>query len=93
MAGTAPRPIDADYGVRAGYRSSVAIWAVELTGRLAVDNCSDCGFDQRLVNQVAGSVELTRGRVHPQLSVRSFLDPSVRRSIRAILTAGVAFTW
>ncbi|MGH7583943.1 MAG: hypothetical protein ACREL5_12025 [Gemmatimonadales bacterium] len=87
-----------DYGLRVGYRGRGVIAAVRLSGRYDATSCGGCDLSlgDRMINQVALSVEAASGKVRPMGGVGIFLDPSVRSDspdgtgIHAMITAGLA---
>ena len=80
-----------DYGIRAGYAWPAVMASVAGTGRLLVSHNGVNSFDNRLFNQVEIGATLTRGTWQPKVVVRGYVDPGIRRTVKAIVTFGLVY--
>lgn len=76
----------ANYGFRVGYREPGVMGTLALTGRIAISGGGT--LDERMINQLALTIEGTGGKLIPYASLRNFLDPSIRDGVDIIVALG-----
>jgi hypothetical protein len=79
----------ANYGLRVGNRGAAWSESLDFTGRASLDDGGS--FDERTIHQLAATLEGARGPVRPRVSVKTYLDDSIRSGVSAIVLVGA--TW
>ena len=81
----------ADYGVRFGFREAGRLVSLAVSGRARLTHGGS--LDDRTVHHLTFIVERTRGTFRPNLSIGSYLDPSARNDVKALVSVGASFVY
>jgi len=81
----------ADYGLRFGFREADRLVSLALSGRARLTHGGS--LDDRTVHHLTFIVEGTRGSFRPNLSIGTYLDPSAREDVKAIVAVGASIVY